>query len=166
MIPCRALSAAFTRIPTISAGFSHRNLIERSSAYLSLLCFFPWKPGFELVGMMMHCLNWSVLWLMIPLCAAKGAVVVGSELGFLKACTANGLVGDVGKPHKGFLTPDHSWMKCMFFLFVALVNISLLWCIFTPCTAMCTPQVHMTCFWNVLVVFGHTMFTWFYKEKL
>lgn len=92
------------------------NRKELSLSFLIMfLCYYPWKPGFDLVGMMMHCLHRSVLWPMIPLCAAKGAVVVGSELGFLKACTANGLFGDVGKPHKAFLTPDHSWMKRMFF---------------------------------------------------
>lgn len=60
----------------------------------------------------LSCLARPVPW---PLCAAEGALAVGSELGFLKACTTRGLVGDFGKSHRGFLTPDHSWMKRMLF---------------------------------------------------
>lgn len=51
------------------------------------------------------------------------AVVDGSEFGFLTACSACASVRDSGEPQEGLLTPDHSWVRLIFFFkFIALTK--------------------------------------------
>lgn len=61
--------------------------------------------------MMRHCVNRPVLWHIILQNAAKEAMVVGNELGFLIARPACISVRDFGVPHEGFLTLDHGWVR-------------------------------------------------------
>ena len=62
----------------------------------------------------MRCVNRPVLWHVTPECC-HGGCGEGSEFSFLTACSACALVRDSGEPQEGLLTPNHSWVRLIFF---------------------------------------------------